>query len=673
MNAHDVGVLMLDLALILVLARIGGWLARRAGQPPVVGEIIAGIALGPTLLGPGLSTQLVPTDIRPPLTALANVGLVLFMFIVGYELDHTLIRGRERIAVSVSVGSIILPCALGVALALWLADRHGVSTGDRMPFVLFLGAAMSITAFPVLARILTDRGMHRTRLGGLALASAAVDDVIAWSLLAVVVTIAGATAAGGEAQWHVILALPYVALMFFVVRPLLRRLLPAYLRAGRLTPQSLSIVLIGLLLSAYAAEWLGVHVIFGAFLFGTVMPRAGGEAFRQEILEKLEQVSVLLLLPVFFFVSGIKVNLRGVGLGGLGELALILLVAISGKFIGAFLGARLQKLPSRQSFALATLMNTRGLTEIVILTVGLQLGILDQSLFSLMVVMAIVTTVMAGPLLSVFYSQRRIARDIADAERAALGVAPAHRVLVVVDDPSSQWNDVSLAGALVGSRRPAEIVLSRLLAYRQPALEVGTGLSGELLEMTKSMTAMERLAGRVRRPDVPAPVLSRFTDDVERDLLAQISASKPDVVVAHAGRPGLTALRASVTGRLVVVGELGAAPSAVVARWGSDADADAALQVAAAISIARGLPLIVDDGERPSRRAVATVADLVRHGLTASTGTTPGNAMVIGADSAPQPDGVQVVVRAAQDADPVPADEWLPELTTLVCEDLSRL
>ena len=654
---------MLDLALILVLARIGGWLAKKAGQPPVVGEIIAGIALGPTLIGPGLSTALVPTDIRPPLAALANVGLVLFMFIVGYELDHTLIRGRERIAVSVSVGSILLPCVLGATLALWLADRHDVPSGDRLPFVLFIGAAMSITAFPVLARILTDRGMHRTRLGGLALASAAVDDVIAWSLLAVVVTIAGASAAGGEQQWHVALALPYVALMFFLVRPLLRRLLPAFTRAGRLTPSLLATVLIGLLLSAYAAEWLGVHVIFGAFLFGVVMPRAGGDAFRHQILEKLEQISVLLLLPVFFFVSGIKVNLRGVGLGGLGELALILLVAIGGKFIGAYLGARLQKLPSRQSFAVATLMNTRGLTEIVILTVGLQLGILDQSLFSLMVVMAIVTTGMAGPLLSVFYSKRRIARDIAETERAALGTMPAHRVLVVVDDPTSQWEDVSMASALVGTRRPAELVLSRLLPYRTPSLEIGTGLSGELLEMTNSMTAMERLAARIRRTDVPAPVLSRFTDDVERDLLAQIAASTPDVVVVHAGRPGLAGLQAAVTGRLVTVGELPTNPSSVVVRWGADANADAALQVGAAVSVARKLPLVLDDGERPSRRAVATVAELVEYGLAASTGTAPVDALVVAGFSTSDDGGAQVVVRAAQDADPVPTAEWLPELT----------
>lgn len=655
MTAHEVGLLMLGLALILVLARIGGWLAQKVGQPPVVGEIIAGIALGPTLLGSHLSTVLVPTDIRIPLSALANVGLVLFMFIVGYELDHKLIRGRERVAVSVSVGSILLPCALGVTLAYWLASRHGVADGDRLPFVLFLGAAMSITAFPVLARILTDRGLHRTRLGGLALASAAVDDVIAWSLLAVVVTVAGASA---EAQWHVLLTLPYVALMFFGVRPLLRRLLPRHAGAGRLTPALLAVVLVGLLLSAYAAEWLGVHVIFGAFLFGAVMPREGGEALRQDILERLEQVSVLLLLPVFFFTSGIKVDLRDVGLDGLLELGLILLVAISGKFVGAYVGARLQRVPTRQSFALATLMNTRGLTEIVILTVGLQLGILDQSLFSLMVVMAIVTTVMAGPLLSVFYSERRIERDVAEAERAALGEAPATRVLVVVDAPADQVDDVALAGALIGARRPAEVVLSRMLPYRAPALEVGTGLSGELLEMTRSLEELEGLAARVRRDDLPAPVLSRFSHDVEHDLGLQITASEPDVVVVRAGTH---ALGDRVGGQLVTIGTLPSAPSAVALRWSTNADGSAALRTAALLAVARRLPLVLDDGERPGRRAVAAAAELARAGLPASADPAPADALLV-VGGAGLTDGAHVAVRAARDADALPLSEWLGDL-----------
>ena len=291
------------------------------------------------------------------------------MFVVGYEVDLRLIRGREHVALSVSVGSVILPLGLGTALGVWLAHRnhvHHVST-----FALFIGTAMAATAFPVLARILTDRGLHRTRIGGLALASAAVADVLAWTLLAVVVGWPGS-----GAQWRVLLAIPYAAAMFLLVRPLLRRLSGFYCKAGRLTPNVLATVLVGLLLSCYATNWMGLHFIFGAFLFGIVMPRVDASSLREEILERLEQISVLVLLPLYFVVSGLSINLSTIGSSGLEELGAILAVAIIGKFTGAYCGAQLAGVRGRDAGVLATLMNTRGLTELVILGVGLQLHIL---------------------------------------------------------------------------------------------------------------------------------------------------------------------------------------------------------------------------------------------------------------------------------------------------------
>ena len=275
-----VDILLLDLVVVLALARLLGAGAKRLGQPPVIGEILAGILLGPSLLGSvwfsswfGFSPggELFPADVRPALKALANVGLVLFMFVVGMELDQKLVRGKGRVAAGVSLGSMLLPFGLGCGVALWLADQHAAHN-KTLAFVLFFGAAMSATAFPVLARILTDRGMQRTELGGLALASAAVIDVLAWTVLAVVVAIAGA---GGNEQWHVALALPYALIMLLGVRPLLRRLIPSYERSGRLTPALLSLVLIGLFASAWATEWMQVHFIFGAFLFGAIMPHSG--------------------------------------------------------------------------------------------------------------------------------------------------------------------------------------------------------------------------------------------------------------------------------------------------------------------------------------------------------------------------------------------------------------
>jgi Kef-type K+ transport system membrane component KefB len=401
MTSHQTVLLLVDLALILVLARMLGALATKLGQPAVIGEILAGILVGPTLFGGSIANTLFPLDVRPFLTALANVGVAVFMFIIGLELDTKLLRGKGKIASTVSSLSMVLPFVLGVTLALYLVRNH--TTTGRLGFVLFMGAAMSVTAFPVLARILRDRGMHHTPLGVLALACAAVDDVLAWSLLAVVVAVAGA---GGPGQLLILGVIPYVALMFGVVRPLLRWLAARRQASEGLTAGVLATVLAGLLLSGGLTEWIGLHFIFGAFLFGIIMPREGAEQLRSEIGVRVGHVNGVLLLPVFFIVAGLKVDLSKLGWAGLGELGLVLVVAIGGKFLGAFLGARAHGMPARESAALATLMNTRGLTELIILSVGLQRGVLDADLYTVMVVMAVVTTAMAGPLLGLIYPQR---------------------------------------------------------------------------------------------------------------------------------------------------------------------------------------------------------------------------------------------------------------------------
>ncbi|NLU76579.1 cation/H(+) antiporter [Streptomyces sp. HNM0575] len=401
LTSHQIIFLFVDLALILLLARLLGMAAAKLGQPPVIGEVLAGILLGPTLFHGAISDTLVPTDVRPFLSALANVGVAIFMFIVGLELDKDLIGGRGRTAVSVSVLSIVLPFLLGMALAWFIHTNH--HSAERTAFVLFMGAAMSVTAFPVLARILSDRGLQRTPLGAISLASAAMGDVIAWCLLAVVVARAGAANAG---QLLILAVIPYLALMFLVVRPLLRRLTSRYEGAGELSLGVLATLLGGLLVSGAITEWLGLHFIFGAFLFGLVLPRDGVKALRDDVIKRVGQVSGVLLLPVYFIVAGLRVDLSHLDLSGLGELVLILLVAIGGKFLGAFLGARLSGMANRESAVLGTLMNTRGLTELIILSVGLEMGVLDDELYSLMVVMAVVTTAMAGPLLSLLRPQQ---------------------------------------------------------------------------------------------------------------------------------------------------------------------------------------------------------------------------------------------------------------------------
>lgn len=641
MTAHQLGQLLLALACVITLARLLGAVARRLGQPPVIGEILAGILVGPTLFGTVLSDRLFPVDIRTALAGLANVGLVLFMFIVGYELDFDAVKGRRRAAVSISVGSVLLPLGLGVLLAFWLARHHAVQ--DVVPFALFIGAAMSVTAFPVLARILTDRGMLRTEVGALALASGAVDDVVAWTLLAGVVALG---AGGGDFPWQTLLAVPYALVMFLLVRPQLRRLVEARKRAGRLTPGILAVMLVGLLLSCWCTEAIGVHAIFGAFVFGAVMPRLGGEQLRHETMERLEQVSVLLLLPVFFVIAGLRVDLSTLDGRGLVDLGLILAVAITGKFAGAYLGARLSRIPPRRAGALASLMNTRGLTEIVILTVGVQLGILNDRLFSMMVVMALVTTVMAGPLLSVIYPRSLVERDIAELERAALGVPDAYRVLVVVPSagPAAQ-SLVDLATAVAARHDPAEVVLSRIVPYPGARVEVGAGLSADLLAMTAAMRELADLAEPVRRRGPSTAVFARFSIDPAADILAQAATTRSDLIVVAADQDGLAALRADAGAVLVtVVAPAPAGWDTVLVRAAGE-DGEAALRIGADVAAAHRAALIVDGGARPARRLATAVRDL--GGTVLGEATAPSPALVVGTTATPD---AHLVVRAGRQA-----------------------
>jgi Kef-type K+ transport system membrane component KefB len=381
----------------------------------VIGEILAGILLGPTLFGGALTHHLFGSDMAALLGVLANVGVAVFMFIIGLEMDRSVLRGQGGIAVSVSLSAILVPFGLGVAVAFALAP--GYAHGRGAGFILYVGAALSVTAFPVLARILTERDMLRTPLGGLALTVSAIDDLLAWLLLAFVLALSGT---GGGHEWRVLLVLPYAAAVWFVVRPLLRRLAAAYEKTGTLTTGVLGVVLAGLLLSGAATEWMGLHFIFGAFLFGVVMPRTSG--LRAELLDRVGQVASVLLLPVFFVVAGLKVDLSRLTLGALGLLGLILVAAIGGKVGGTFVSARLAGVRPRHAVVLGVLINTRGLTELIILTVGLQSGLIDTALYTLLVAMAVITTALTGPLLRLLYPRERAT---ADAERAVAETTPA--------------------------------------------------------------------------------------------------------------------------------------------------------------------------------------------------------------------------------------------------------
>ena len=661
---------LLDIAVVVAVARLMGRLFLRIRQPAVIGEIVGGILLGPSLLGlfPGdLHLVLFPTDVRPYLNVIAQVGLVLFMFIVGLEVDLSLIRSRRRLATSVSLSSIVLPFGLGVLLALVLYPAHDTvrdATVSPVAFGLFLGVAMSITAFPVLARILTERRMQRTPVGVLALACAAIDDVVAWSLLAVVVAVAVGGTLGGFG-WILLLTVVYGVVMAVVVRPLLARTAERYRAAGRLTPDVLAVVLVGLLLSAAATEAIGIHAIFGAFVFGAIMPRTE-PGLTRTVLERLEQVSLLLFLPVFFVVAGLQVDVRGVGLAGLGELGLILLVAIGGKFLGAAAAARLQRVPQRQAAALGVLMNTRGLTEIVILQIGAQLGVLDQRLFTLMVLMALITTIMTEPLLRRVYPDRMVRRDIAAAQRAELGDADSFGVLVSVPDGTADGGRLAdLASGLVGAERPARIVLVRLLPAPQVPLELASGLGSDLIAITLAGDELRRLAAPVTADGVHSQVLARFSDAGPADLAALALDVRADVVVVPDSLDAVGADEVPDLGEaaLAVVrpAEAHRAPTLVHVLLDGEGGGRAALRLGGRLALHHGATVAVGgtDDRRSGRRAAASVAALRRLGidaveLTASDNRAPDVLVLPEGSAEPPTASTTTVVRvrpAASDVD----------------------
>lgn len=396
-----------DIAVIITVAHVFARIARRLRQPPVMGEIVAGLMLSPSLLGllPGdITDVLFPAHARPFLTVLAQLGLVLFMFGIGYRLEASHLRGSGGQITAVSLGSVAVPFALGFLLGYaihpWY-DHDALSSASPLGPALFLGTAMSITAFPVLARIIADRGMDRERMGGIALLCASVQDALAWCLLAVVVAVV--TADGTEPLIALVVqSVLFVVVLRYLVRPALIRLLESERPWPGRSAACYPILTGGLLLSAWCTSTIGLHAIFGAFLFGVIVPRRQVEAVAAQVPERMDQTGML-LMPVFFTLTGLSVDLGG--LGGKGVLLLLAVIAVAclGKFVGAVVSARLAGFDTGQSLVLGTLLNARGLTELVILNVGLELEIIDHRLFTAMVIMAVVTTVMTGPLLDVVH------------------------------------------------------------------------------------------------------------------------------------------------------------------------------------------------------------------------------------------------------------------------------
>ncbi|MDO8897913.1 MAG: cation:proton antiporter [Bacteroidales bacterium] len=395
---HPLAVLLAQIVTIIFVARLLGWLCKKIGQPMVIGEIVAGIILGPSLIGfyfPEFSTALFPDHSLGNLQFISQIGLILFMFIIGMELDLNVLRTKAHDAIVISHASIIIPFALGMGLAYFIYSSFAPEGVPFSSFGLFMGISMSVTAFPVLARIIQERGIHKTRIGTIVITCAAADDITAWSLLAVIIAIVKA-GSFVSSIYTILLAVGYVLFMIKIVRPFLRRVGNLHSSRENLSKPIVAIFFLTLILSAYASEVIGIHALFGAFMAGAIMPE--NAKFRSIFIEKVEDVALVLLLPLFFVYTGLRTQI-----GLLNDIYLwkvtgmIILVAVTGKFIGSALAAKYVGQSWKDSLTIGALMNTRGLMELVILNIGYDLGVLTPEIFAMMVIMALVTTFMTGP------------------------------------------------------------------------------------------------------------------------------------------------------------------------------------------------------------------------------------------------------------------------------------
>ena len=400
-NLQDpLAILLAQIVTIIIVARFFGWVFKKIGQPTVIGEIIAGIVLGPSLLGmyfPEFSSVLFPVESLGNLKFLSQIGLILFMFVIGMELDLKVLKNKANEAVVISHASIVIPFTLGIGLAYFVYNRFAPEGVNFLSFSLFMGIAMSITAFPVLARIVQERGLNKTKLGAIAITCAAADDITAWCLLAVVIAIVKA-GTFVSSLYIIGLAVVYVLAMLFIVKPFLKRIGELYGAKDTLVKPVVAIFFLTLIISSYATEVIGIHALFGAFMTGAIMPDV--PKFRTIFIEKVEDVSLILLLPLFFVFTGLKTEIGLINDPYLWKVTgFIILVAVIGKFLGSALAAKFVGQSWSDSLTIGALMNTRGLMELIVLNIGLELKVLTPAVFTMMVIMALVTTFMTGPAL----------------------------------------------------------------------------------------------------------------------------------------------------------------------------------------------------------------------------------------------------------------------------------
>jgi Kef-type K+ transport system membrane component KefB len=534
------GRLMLAIAAVLLAARLVGSIIARLSQPRVMGEVLAGILLGPTLLGavwPEAKDYLFPADIVPLLSGAAQIGLAFYLFLVGMELDPRVLRERIGQAAFISNTSVAFPMALGFLVAIPIYKLLAPDV-RYLPFALFMGVAMSVTAFPVLARILIERRMLKRPVGALSMAGAAIDDVTAWGLLALATAVSG-TGKASHAVQVIVLAAVFTAAMLLIGRRLLNRLSKAYDEVGEVSVLWLGLIFVCVLLSAFVTQQIGIAAIFGAFIMGLIMPRHAG--LTGDVTRRFENFVVLVLLPLFFVVTGLKTQVTALNRPVLWLLTLLLIgVAIVGKFFGAMLAARFSGFKLRDSAAIGALMNTRGLTELIVLNIGLDLGVISTQLFTMLVVMALVTTFMAGPVLRLIDPRHELSEPVEDELRRArratsddITVVPTRSLMVAPQDPANLDALLALAEPLAKATPPREIIIAQVV---MPDRFV-TGALRDADDVTKVAGELEEKRAALLERGIAARVAAFTTILPGQDYVRLASEEEVDLIMLDGRRP----------------------------------------------------------------------------------------------------------------------------------------
>lgn len=520
---HPLAILLGQIASIIIVARFFGYLARKVRQPAVVGEVIAGIVLGPSLLGlyfPEFAATLFPKDSLGNLQFLSQIGLILFMFVVGMELDLKVLRNKAHDAVVISHASIIFPFALGVSFAYFTYERLAPEGINFTSFALFMGIAMSVTAFPVLARIVQERGLQRTKLGTIAITCAAADDITAWCILAAVIAIVKA-GSFGSAIFSILMAVGYVFVMLKMVRPFLKRIGDLHASRENLTKPVVGIFFLTLILSSYTTEVIGIHALFGAFMAGAIIPE--NVKFRSIFIDKVEDVAVVLLLPLFFVFTGLRTQIGLLNDPSLWTTAaIIIVVAVTGKFLGSAIAAKIVGQDWKDSLSIGALMNTRGLVELVVLNIGYDLGVLTPEVFAMLVIMALVTTMMTGPALDL------INKIFKEDNSTSLSETTQYKVLISFGNPETGRSLFRLANFFTRNmNNNAQLTTMHLT----PASDVHSyNIEGYEEESFQPIEEESRLHGR------KVNILFKASEDLEADIAEVANKGQYDLLLIGVGK-----------------------------------------------------------------------------------------------------------------------------------------